>query len=254
MLILILTTLLFTSTTQAADATAAELSNTTTIPNLTDASDTHSALGVPSIVGSIPYSNQWTYEEPSSYIYLVFNHQNLARKEMRVGQYSSAVSSDNLDYPSIDYFVRIFRLGDRESKDLGAKFGLWTRYSLGASVLRDKLKSSDFTLSSTSETGYFGIGFIRLGPVLVYEAAKWIAPYFGGQIFIYGYRHTASISGAETQDGGSGLEPVVGAHFPVLFNRRVSAYGEVRYSYPFDKSKTLLESGTSFDAGLGMAL
>jgi hypothetical protein len=92
----------------------------------------------------------------------------------------------------------------------------------------------------------------RIGPTFAYERLSWVNPYIGAQLYLYGYRHSAALSGAELQGGGAGYEPVFGMHFPVLFDRRVSAYGEYRLTRPFDPSKGVIQASASLSAGMGM--
>lgn len=203
------------------------------------------------LVGSIPYSNQWTFEELRSFLYIAYNRQPQSSAQLAIGPYLSTFGSNDITYPSVDYFIRVTRLGDPELSRFWGDLGLWTRYSLGLTVRRGHLASDAIGVSSTAETSYLAQGFGRFGPVLQFEGNTWIMPYVGAQFFFSGYRHTSTVSGAEAQGGGVGYELIGGLHFPVLFGHRLSAYGEARSTHPVS-GKNLVANGFGFDTGLGL--
>lgn len=200
----------------------------------------------------MPYSNQWAFEELSSYLYLTFNRNALRSTHFYAGQYDSSFASTNLNYPSIDYFVRITRFADPESSRFLRAFGLWTRYSLGVALERGRLRSDVLELSVASQNSYLALGFLRVGAVISYDGLGWMSPYFGAQLLFSGFRHSGTITGAEMQGGGLGYEPLVGVHFPLFFEKRFSGFLEARLTKGLS-SRVPLASEKSFDGGLGLA-
>jgi hypothetical protein len=205
------------------------------------------------VVGTIPYTNQWKFEELDSFLYLTYNQQHMAETTLTVNQYTATFTPDS-NHPTVDYFIRIARFADAETASIARYFSLWGRYSLGLGVKQGQLASGAFQLSDASSTGYLAHGVMRLGVNLTYEKYKYFWPYLGVQGIFTGYRHTAAIGGAEAQGGAGGYELIGGVHMPILFGRRISVFAEGRYTNLLSNNTPVYSNGFFAAAGLGFSI
>ena len=204
------------------------------------------------VVGSLPYSNQWVYDQRQSYLYLTFNHGALANSLFLTQHFSSDFGNKNFDYPSIDYFVSMFNFAGAESTSVLRKFSLWTRYGIGFGTRRGELQSPDFTVASSSESAYLTALTFKVGPLISIDLGDWIQPYAGVEFSPFFFRHSSSLDGAESQGAGVLYGPVAGLHFPIFFSHRASLYTEVRRNIVLSDDKNVFGSSTTMGAGLGM--
>jgi hypothetical protein len=217
----------------------------------TDLTTGISPLGSNDFIGSLPYSNQWTYEQTASFLYLSYNTTSMAQSALNVDRYQSSFDSKSYAYPSIDYFVHLLSLAPVDSKSWTRDVSFWGRYSLGFAERQGSLSDSEVQLSSLESTSLL-IFSARVGLNVSYDRIKWIKPYLGADVAPYFYRATASLTGAEAQGSAICVDPTIGAHFPVLFQGKASLYGEFRRTIALQSGKQLLDSANNFNAGLGL--
>ncbi|MBI3556868.1 MAG: hypothetical protein HY074_11445 [Deltaproteobacteria bacterium] len=216
------------------------------------ASDAETLAPKNQVVGQLPYSNQWVFDQRQSYLYLSYNHGQMAAPIFHTGSFDSNFNNQNFDYPSLDYFVNLFSFANSESKSFFGRLSLWTRYGFGVGMRRGELLSGDFTVENSAESSYLTALVFRLGPQLTFDLADWIQPYAGLEFSPFVFRHSSSLSGAESQGAGTLFGPVAGVHLPLFFSHRASIYGEMRRTLVLSDDKHVFGSSTTFGAGLGM--
>ena len=62
------------------------------------ASDTETVAPRNQVVGSLPYSNQWVFDQRQSYLYLSYNHGALAAPVFHSGVYSSNFANQKTNF------------------------------------------------------------------------------------------------------------------------------------------------------------
>jgi hypothetical protein len=205
------------------------------------------------IVGSLPYSNQWFYDQRQSILYVSFNHARMGDGMIRSGEFTGDYGGSDLNFPSIDYFVTVLQFSGRDgSNGFWRRLSLGMRYGLGVGLKKGALTNSDFSINAASESVYLSAGMARLGPVLAYDLASWLQPYVGVEIAPFVFRQSSSMSVAETQGAGALFGTVAGLHLPAFFSQRASIYAEVRNSKVLSDEKQVFGSSTSVTGGVGM--
>src|ERR1700679_1560824 len=58
------------------------------------------------IIGNLPYSNQWTFERASSFLYMNYDQSTLASQAIHSGHYESDYSASKVSLISLDYFSK----------------------------------------------------------------------------------------------------------------------------------------------------
>ena len=225
--------------------------NTFASQGATELSPGISPLGSSDFIGTLPYSNQWTYEQTASFLYVSYNTSSMAQSGFGIDRYQTTFASKTYAYPSVDYFVRLLSFAPADSHSWMRDLSLWGRYSLGFAERQGALTDSQVQLSSLESSSLL-IFSARAGFNLSYDRISWVKPYIGAGFAPYFYRATASISGAETQGSAICVDPTIGAHFPVLFQGKASLYGEFSRAIALQNSKQILDSSNNFNAGLGL--
>jgi hypothetical protein len=205
------------------------------------------------IVGSLPYSNQWFYDQRQSILYISLNHARMGDGMIRSGDFTGDYGGSDLNFPSIDYFVTVVQFSGRDgSNGFWRRLSLGMRYGLGVGLKKGALTNSDFSINAASESVYLSAGMARLGPVLAYDLTSWLQPYVGLEIAPFVFRQSSSMSGAETQGAGALFGTVAGLHLPAFFSQRASIYGEFRNSKVLSDEKQVFGSSMSVTGGVGM--
>jgi hypothetical protein len=204
------------------------------------------------VVGELPYSNQWKFDTRDSYLYLSLSNLNLTSGDIDLTKYNSHFSSNSMRVYSIDYFKQIYRFAKVDSQSKWKDFSIWGRYSIGVSSTNGSLSGKGFTINSSVESSNLMTGILHFGPQITYERISWMQPYIGFELSPYFYRHSASLSAAESQGGGILFGPVLGSHFPLFFDHTLSLVGEVRENMTTNNQDNTFATGLTFLSGLGL--
>lgn len=202
--------------------------------------------------GSMPYSNQWTYDEPDSFLYLSRNELTLNANSLRFGNLESRFQGGTAAFYGVDYFSRITWLNDREGDSFLRQFSLNGRYGVGALIKKGTLSRPDYQISNTSENAYLNGLRGRLGLNLSWEYLWWFRPFLSLDISPLLYRHSSSLSGAEIQGGALYYGEGLGAHFPILFKNKGTLFAEARKDKQLADHNKLFKGSSSVDAGIGL--
>jgi hypothetical protein len=87
------------------------------------------------IIGTLPYSNQWTFERPSNYLYINLEQATLASQAIVSSTYESDYSSNKINLISLDYFSKLFDLANPLGDSFFRRFAFWGRYRVGFGLL-----------------------------------------------------------------------------------------------------------------------
>lgn len=204
------------------------------------------------IAGSMPYSNQWTFDEPDSFLYLSRSQLSLNANSLKFAQLESRFEGNSGAFYGVDYFSRITWLKDRESNSWIRQFSLNGRYGLGAVIKRGYLARPDYTIDNNTENAYLSGLRGRLGLNLSWEYFWWFRPFLSLDMSPIVYRHSSSLSGAEIQGGALYWGNGIGAHFPILFKNQGTLFAEYRKDRQLMDHNKLFKGDTSFDAGIGL--
>ncbi|MGZ3710410.1 MAG: hypothetical protein ACXVBE_01585 [Bdellovibrionota bacterium] len=202
--------------------------------------------------GSMPYSNQWTYDEPDSFLYLSRNELSLNSDSLKFGQLESRFSGGTAAFYGVDYFARITWLSDREGDSWLRQFSLNGRYGVAGLIKKGTLSRADYQISNTSENAYLNGLRGRFGLNLSWECFWWFRPFVSLDTSPILYRHSSSLSGAEVQGGALYYGEGLGAHFPVLFKNKGTLFAEARKDRQVMDHNKLFKGDTSVDAGIGL--
>ena len=199
------------------------------------------------VVGALPYSNQWEYEKPDSYLFLVYDPQSFSSMTIAHGDYKISFGSKSSFY-GINYFTKLGSLLAPAKKDLA----VWLRTSLEFSTPSTGISpgADAAPLSSASSTGQMFMGRIGAGPMLTWDLNSFLKPFAGAELWGYAYRHTASINSADFTGEGLMLEPMIGIESRII--DPVHAMVQVGYNQSIlNSSSSILGNGTSLSFGLG---
>jgi hypothetical protein len=202
--------------------------------------------------GSMPYSNQWTFDEPDSFLYLSRNQMSLNANSLRFGQLESRFSGGTAAFYGVDYFSRITWLSEREGDSWLRQFSLNGRYGTGMLVKKGVLARPDYQISNTSENAYLSGLRGRVGLNLSWELLWWFRPFLSLDTSPIFYRHSSSLSGAEIQGFALYYGEGLGAHFPILFKNKGTLFAEARKDKQLMDHNRLFKGSSSFDAGIGL--
>jgi hypothetical protein len=212
------------------------------------------ATGVSTAQPALPYSNQWAFESPGTSLAAGVTFSSLARDSLDVGIYRATADSRSLLSPLLQFKTRFGGNLLPHSRILKS-FSLWGRYSLGLAVKQTKLETPRFTLSGASNTGYLAVATVRAGLEAQAKLVDFAALFVGAQATGYGYRHSASVGGAELQGLGWGAGPLGGLQFEIPTAPRLLLSAEADYDIPLSKSRPVqLREGFTFGAVVGMLL
>jgi len=196
------------------------------------------------VVGSLPYSNQWEYEKPDSYLFLVYDPQSLSSATIVHGAYNISTDSKASLY-GVNYFTKLGSLLPPAQKELA----LWLRLSLEFSSPSTGI-SSDTPLSTASSTGQIFLGRVGAGPMLTWDLTSFLKPFVGTELWGYAYRHTASINSADFTGQGLMIEPMLGVETRII--EPVHAMAQVGYNQSLlHSSSGIIGNGASVSFGLG---
>ncbi len=203
------------------------------------------------VIGNLPYSNQWTFERPSNYLYLSFEQVTMASPSIKVSHFENIYSA-NLGVLSVDYFSRLFGLADPTSNSFFKRFGFWGRYRVGVGVAQGSLADEDTnTVLPTEKSSLFVLeGALQAN--FSYDWSEWVQPYIGFGFKPYYYRNGSSMGGAESEGESFSYGPAIGVHLPVLFSHRGSIFGEVHNDIAPSGSNQIFGSYAGVDFGLGV--
>lgn len=204
------------------------------------------------IAGSMPYSNQWTYDEPDSFLYLSRNELSLNSNSLQFGNLESRFQGGNAAFYGVDYFARITWLHDREGDSWLRQFSLNGRYGVSAAIKKGYLGRSDYQIDNNVESAYLNGFRGRLGLNISWEYLWWFRPFVSLDTSPILYRHSSSLSGAEVQGGALYYGEGLGAHFPVLFKNKGTLFAEARKDRQLMDHNKLFKGNTSVDAGIGL--
>jgi hypothetical protein len=204
-------------------------------------------------VGSLPSSNQWLYDRTSAFIYLAYDSLVLKSPNLNISHFTSNLGSTDFKYVSVDSYNRLFNLSSPEGPSFWGKLGIWGEFSAGLGTRDGDLYDNDLHSALPSETASLTTLFGKIGIQLVYEPITWIKPYIGISNTWYAFRHTSSMSGAVKQGGSSYYAPAIGAHIPLTFLGKVSAFGEVQEVNVQTGGSQLFANSTNFNGGLGFS-
>jgi len=203
------------------------------------------------VVG-LPQSTQWISERKDSFLYLSYNATQMASPTLSTQPYVSDFGSTGFAYPGLDFFSRITALANPESPSFWRNISLMGRYSLGMAVRKGKVSDTQTPIDSSVESNSLLIFSSRIGALLAFEPWSWFRPYAGFEISPYFFRNTAGISGAELQGGAYTYGPVLGSHFPLFFDGKMTLMAEARRISPNNTAGQLFGKASSYTAGLGV--
>jgi hypothetical protein len=202
-----------------------------------------------SSLGSLPYSNQWVYEAPQSYLYITANNGNLASSTLAIKNFRSDFGGESFWYPALDYVTRLFSFGSLEGDSFLRYISVRSRYGIGLITLSGKLSDSQTALTSAENSSMLGLA-LRLGPQVSFERWKFMTPYIGAEVTLLGYRHNATLNGAESQGISTLLAPTAGLQFHLW--ERIGVIAEARYDFKVQDSEGLFAGGTHYALGAGL--
>lgn len=204
------------------------------------------------VAGSMPYSNQWTFDEPDSFLYLSRSQLSLEGDSLRFGKLESRFEGGVAAFYGIDYFSRISWLSDREGDSWLRELSLNGRYGVGGLIKKGFLSRSDYAISNTTENAYLNGLRSHLGLNLSWENLWWFRPFLAVDLSPIAYRHSSSLSGAEIQGGALYYGEGIGAHFPILFKNKGTLFAEARKDHKLMDHNKLFKDSSSVDAGFGL--
>lgn len=204
------------------------------------------------VVGSLPYSNQWIYDDRQSYLYLALNQGQLAQTGISVNQFQSDFGSKSFLFPSIDYFGKLFALAGQESGSQLRNFNFWGRYGLGFQAIDGHLIDPGTSLDNPAEHSSFLSLTMKVGPFFSYDGVSWVQPYIGIEIEPFAYRLSSTTEGAEANGAGALWGPAVGVHLPLFFDHHGSLFGEARRDFILSDSGGVYAPGIAADVGMGL--
>jgi hypothetical protein len=150
------------------------------------------------VIGNLPYTNQWTFERPSNYLYISYEQLPMASQAVHVSHFETDYSTHNIGIIALDYFSKITPFADALGTSPLRRFGLWGRYKIGFGTQSGTVVDD----STNSIQHYVGFNFI---------------PYY--------FRNTSSTTGAESEGQGSLYGPAIGVHLPLFFSHKGSIFG-----------------------------
>ena len=198
------------------------------------------------VVGALPYSNQWEYEKPDSYLFLVYEPQAFSATNIVHGDYNISLASKASLY-GINYFTKLNSLLPPAKKELA----LWLRLSLEFSTPSTGIApEAGAPLSSASNSGQIFLGRVGAGPMLTWDLTSFLKPFMGTELWGYAYRHTAAINSADFTGQGLMLEPMLGVETRII--EPVHAMVQVGYNQSLlHSSSAIIGNSAEVSFGLG---
>jgi hypothetical protein len=203
------------------------------------------------LVGSLPSSNQWLYDRPSSFIYLGFDNLVLKSPSLQIDHFTSNLGSPHFNFFSLASFMRLFSLAPPENNSIFGQFSFWGQFSVGLGSRDGSLYDNSMGTALPAESSNVLALFGSVGVQFVYDYLNFFKPYVGMSTTWYGYRHSSSMSGAVSQGGGDYYGPTLGAHIPLTFLGRFSIFGEVQKILTTPGDGQIFAESTNFNGGLG---
>jgi len=204
-----------------------------------------------SVMG-LPFSNQWIEERISSYLYATYNSANLSSPVLSVDRFATDFGGSGYGFPSVDLFTRLLSFAAADSKSAARDWSLWGRYSVGFADRNGKLVDTESQIDTSAASASLLVISARIGALVGYERWSWIRPYGGWELMPYLFRNTSALTGAEQQGLVFCTGPVLGAHFPILFDGRASLLAEYRRTIPIHDSGQIMAGSNNYTAGLGV--
>lgn len=204
------------------------------------------------LIGHLPYSNQWLFDRTSAYLYLSQSAVRLTGSQLKFNHFTVDYSDSKMNYYSLDYFTRLLDLANVEGTSFFRHFGVWSEYSIGFGSRRGQLFDNTFQTSLNSESSDLTMILGKLGLELVYDQVSWFKPYVGISSSWYQYRHNSSLNSAEDQGSGGFYGPVLGAHMPLRFLGKASVYLESQKATAVGGNKSIVSDSTNTNFGLGL--
>jgi len=205
------------------------------------------------IIGTLPYSNQWTFERPSNYLYFNYDQQTLSSQAIHVSHFDSKYNSNKMNIFSLDYFSKLFDLADPLGDSFFRRFALWGRYKVGfgmqsGAVIDDNTST---TLPAEKSSLLVLIGQVQLN--FAYNWSEWVQPYIGFDYKPYYFRNTSSMSSAESEGSSAMYGPALGVQLPILFSHRGSLLAEVHKDIVTASSNQIFAGQIGGDFGVGLS-
>jgi len=228
----------------------AEALSTAQLPS--DSVGTREADDSVRIIGNLPYSNQWTFERATNFLYLNYDQETLASQALHASHYESDYSANKISLISLDYFSKLFDLGNPLGNSFLRRFAFWGRYKMGFGILSGSVvdDSTSSILPAEKSSLLLLMGQVELN--FAYDWSEWVQPYFGFSYKPYYYRNTSSMSSAELEGNSSVYGPSIGVHLPILFSHRGSLFAELHQDMANSGTSQLFATQLGADFGVGL--
>jgi len=204
------------------------------------------------VIGTLPYSNQWTFERPSNYLYINLEQATLASQAIVSSTYESDYSSNKINLISLDYFSKLFDLANPLGDSFFRRFAFWGRYRVGFGLLSGTVMddSTSTVLPAEKSSLLVLMGQVELN--FAYNWSEWVQPYIGFSYKPYYFRNTSSTSSAELEGNNSLYGPSLGVHLPIFFSHKGSILMEVHQDMAPSSSNQIFATRLGADFGVGL--
>jgi hypothetical protein len=204
------------------------------------------------VIGNLPYSNQWTFERPSNYLYLSYETLPMATQSIHVSHFETDYTAQNIGIIGLDYFSKITSFADPLGDSVFRRFGFWGRYKIGFGTQSGKVIDDSTSTVLTAEKSSLLIFEGQLELDIAYDWLNWFQPYIGYNFKPYYFRNTSSMSSAESEGQGNLYGPSLGFHLPVLFSHKGSIFAEIHQSMAMSGANQIFATHLGGDIGVGL--
>jgi hypothetical protein len=204
------------------------------------------------VIGNLPYTNQWTFERPSNYLYISYEQLPMASQAVHVSHFETDYSTHNIGIIALDYFSKITPFADALGTSPLRRFGLWGRYKIGFGTQSGTVVDDSTNSILIGEKSSLIILEGELELQVAYDWLDWIQPYVGFNFIPYYFRNTSSTTGAESEGQGSLYGPAIGVHLPLFFSHKGSIFGELHQSMATASSNQVFGTHLGGDVGVGL--